>query len=85
MEIRFARQFKKHYKKSPAAIQKAFDGRLDLFFIDPNDASLRNHPLKGDLAGSFTINVTGDWRAVYIIDDGAVIFIALGTHSQLYG
>ncbi|MFA5020791.1 MAG: type II toxin-antitoxin system mRNA interferase toxin, RelE/StbE family [Patescibacteria group bacterium] len=85
MEIRFAKQFKKHYQKSPPAIRQAFDGRLELFMADPNNFSLKNHPLKGDLFGKFTINVTGDWRAVYTVADGVIIFVALGTHSQLYG
>lgn len=85
MEIRFAKSFKKYYKKSPIAIQKSFEERLEIFLSDPNDSILRNHALKGDLAGTYTINVTGDWRAVYTVDGNVVIFIALGTHSQLYG
>jgi len=85
MEIRFARQFKKHYKKSPSAIRKSFDERLEIFLSDPDNAILKNHPLKGDLSGNFTINIAGDWRAVYAVDGGVIVFVALGTHSQLYG
>jgi len=85
MEVKFAKQFKKLYKKSPLAIQRSFDERLAVFLADPNNFILRNHPLKGDLDGSFTINITGDWRAIYKVVDGVIIFIALGTHSQLYG
>ncbi|MFA6526141.1 MAG: type II toxin-antitoxin system mRNA interferase toxin, RelE/StbE family [Candidatus Buchananbacteria bacterium] len=85
MEVRFTRHFKKNYKKSPIAIQKSFDARLEIFLSDPNNYVLHNHSLRGNLAGSFTINVTNDWRAVYTLDNGIIVFIALGTHSQLYG
>lgn len=85
MEVKFTKQFKKLYKKSPVAIGKPFNERLGIFFSDPNNFVLKNHALKGALVGNFTINITGDWRAVYTVEGGVVIFIALGTHSQLYG
>ena len=72
------------YKKSPADIQKSFDRRLEIFMTNPNDHILNNHPLRGKLAGCFTINITSDWRAVYLVEDEDVVFLALGTHSQLY-
>ncbi len=47
---------------------------------------LRNHALSGDRAGQWSINVTGDWRAVYVFGEkeGVVIFIDIDTHSNLY-
>lgn len=50
---------------------------------------LRNHPLRGNYRGYNSINITGDWRALFSIDcDYAnnirIIFKLIGTHSQLY-
>lgn len=35
MEIKYARQFIKMYKKSPVKIQRAFDKRAKIFINDP--------------------------------------------------
>ena len=32
----------------------------------------RLHPLKGDLAGSWSITVTGNWRIIFRFEDGDV-------------
>jgi mRNA-degrading endonuclease YafQ of YafQ-DinJ toxin-antitoxin module len=42
--------------------------------------------LTGEYAGLYSINITGDIRALYEkIDESYVIFGFIGTHSQLYG
>lgn len=42
--------------------------------------------LTGEYAGLYSLNITGDIRALYEkIDDAYVIFGFIGTHSQLYG
>jgi mRNA-degrading endonuclease YafQ of YafQ-DinJ toxin-antitoxin module len=42
--------------------------------------------LTGEYAGLYSINITGDIRALYEkIDDTYAIFGFIGTHSQLYG
>jgi len=47
---------------------------------------LRIHGLLGRWKGYFSINVTGDTRAVYfVIEEDMVRFVAVGSHSELYG
>ncbi|MCA9365597.1 type II toxin-antitoxin system mRNA interferase toxin, RelE/StbE family [Candidatus Kaiserbacteria bacterium] len=47
--------------------------------------SLRNHSLSGKWKGHFSINVTGDTRAIYfVIEDDVVRFVAIGSCSELY-
>ena len=86
MRVIFDRTFKKNLNKAPANIQQAFHTRLDLFLSNPYHPLLRNHALKGLYQNCRSINITGDWRAIYTeIDDGAIaFFIQFGTHSQLY-
>jgi len=86
MRARFDRKFKKNLEKAPANIQQAFQNRLDLFLNNPSHPLLRNHALKGVYQNYRSISVTGDWRAIFkfIDEEETVIFIQLGTHSQLY-
>lgn len=85
MKIKYSRQFKKQYLKAPKKIRNHFKNRRNLFLEDPHHPVLNNHKLKGKLRGYSSINVTGDWRALYSQSGrGIVIFEVFGTHSQLY-
>lgn len=86
MEIEYSPGFDKQFKKSPIKVQQAFKVRLKLFAAEPKHPLLHNHTLKGMYRNIHSLNVTGDWRALYrVVDREAVYFVALGTHSQLYG
>lgn len=88
MKIKFARRFVKEYGQAAKNIQKAAKKRIDLFRKDPFHPQLRNHPLSGKYSGYRSINVNGDWRAVYLVledsSETIISFEVLGTHSQLY-
>ncbi len=86
MVIRYLPKFKAQYKRLPPKQQHQFDDRLRLFVQDPTDVRLRLHPLKGRFGGYWSINVSGDLRALFFRDgEDVVIFALIGTHSQLYG
>jgi len=86
MNIQYLPQFKKQYNKLPKKFQDQFDERLNLFLTDPIDPRLRIHPLKGKYAGYWSMNINGDIRALYIIqDETLIIFALIGSHSELYG
>ena len=82
--IDYSRKFNKNLIKAPLKIKIAFRNRREIFNQDPLNPQLNNHPLTGKYKGLRSINVTGDWRAIYSERDGIIIFEALGTHSQLY-
>ncbi len=86
--IDFSGPFDKQLKKAPLNIKIAFKKRLTIFIKDPFNSRLRNHQLTGKLKNYRSINITGDWRALYssnkINKENVIIFEALGTHSQLY-
>lgn len=86
MTIQYMPKFKKQYKKLPKKFQLQFDERVRLFALDPSDPMLRVHPLKGKFAGYWSMDVSGDIRALYIKrGEELIIFGLIGTHSQLYG
>lgn len=86
MTIRYSRKFVKQLAKQPESVEKAFYLRLQLFKENPYDPLLRNHALKGKLKGYYSINITGDIRAIYeIIGNEIYLYEMIGSHSQLYG
>jgi len=86
MTIQYTPKFKKQYKKLPAKLQYRFDERLQLFIEDPTNEVLRVHPLKGSFKGYWSMNVSGDLRAIYLKKgEELIIFALIGTYSQLYG
>lgn len=86
MKIGYSRRFLKELRKASLKIQLAFKDRLDLFIRDRHAPVLNDHQLSGNLRMYRSINVSGDWRAIYrTFENGKIIlFIILGTHSRLY-
>ncbi len=88
-KVNFSKTFDKQLRRSPLKIKIAFRKRLELFLKNSYHPLLNNHPLSGKLTGYRSINITGDWRAIYSIvnntkGDVVIIFEMIGTHSQLY-
>ena len=85
MIIQFSRNFEKQLVKQDQKIRLAFNKRLSMFIVDPDNPVLRNHALKGKFKGFKSINITGDVRAIYKeVGDEIILFALIGTHSQLY-
>jgi addiction module RelE/StbE family toxin len=86
MRIDFTKRFRKQYHALPAATCRHADERLALFAAEPFHPILNNHALHGEYAGCRSINVTGDYRAVFFCpDDETAVFVAIGTHHELFG
>jgi len=86
IKIEYTKRFRKQYSRLNPKIREQFKKRQRLWLNDPYNTQLHLHMLTGEYAGLYSINVTGDIRALYEkIDDTYVIFGFIGTHSQLYG
>ena len=85
MIIVFHRDFKKKYQKLAPKIVEKLDDRLRLFSKEEFNPVLNNHALKGKWLGYRSINVTGDTRAIFKRDEETAIFVAVDSHSNLYG
>lgn len=85
MKINFSKGFVKQHKKLSAKIQGKVDEHIALFARDPAARKLRNHALTGEWSGYQSISAGGDLRLHFrVIDDTTVLFVAVGSHSQLY-
>lgn len=77
-------RFRKKFKKLPPQIQGQFFERLQLFETDPYSLILNNHSVNKAYPGCRSINVTGNYRAIYHLKLSIAIFINIGTHAELY-
>ncbi len=88
MKIDYHKRFLKNLARAPHHIQLVVSKRIRLFSIDPFYGLLNNHALVGKWQGHRSINVTGDWRAIYRdLGDGRIEWVEfgeLGTHRDLY-
>ena len=75
MRIYFHTRFEKNFKKLDQAVKNKFMERLEVFAANPFAPQLRNHVLKGPYEGYRSINVTGDFRAVYSAPDNVIFAI----------
>jgi addiction module RelE/StbE family toxin len=85
MRIVYTKKFLKCLDNQPIKIQEKFQQRVVLFIRDKFNPILANHRLGGEYKGYRSINITGDIRAIFQEKNEAVIFISVGSHSQLYG
>ena len=85
MNVVFHRNFEKMAQKLPPKVKQKMAERLGLFAQDPTNKQLRSHALYSPYGGSYSIDITGDYRAIYELVDGeTALFTHIGTHSQLY-
>ncbi len=71
--------------KLPPRVKQKMIERITLFSEDPLTQVLRGHALHTPYKGSYSIVITGDYRAIYqLIDDQTALLTHIGTHSQLY-
>lgn len=84
MIVSYSKNFIKSAKKLSPRTREQVPERIERFSINPFDPVLRNHMLKGKWKDYGSINITGDYRALYLTRGDEVIFDHIGTHAQLY-
>jgi len=86
MTIRYSKKFKKQYDKLSPTLQQKTKDAIRRWTNNPHDETLRLHQLSGKMKRFYSIDITGDIRALYeIADKDIYIYQMVGTHSQLYG
>lgn len=85
MKASYSKNFLRQYAKLSPKIRQKVDERILLWQNEPLNSQLRDHQLKGRYKQYRSIDVTGDFRALYALNGDEAIFYIVGTHSQLYG
>jgi addiction module RelE/StbE family toxin len=86
MTIFFRKGFTKSYAKLSAGEKALVKQALEVFEEDPFHPDLKNHTLKGKLAGNRAFSAGFDLRVLYREEGGhAVVYLLkTGTHNQVY-
>lgn len=85
MVVLFHKDFIKNSNKLTSQQKNKLTQRLKLFSQDHSNPILNNHALRGRYQEHRSINITGDLRAIYKKDGENVTFVAIDSHSNLYG
>ena len=86
MTVDFTSRYKKRYRVLTTKLRNKVDARIALFIQDRFNPVLENHALTGEYKDLRSINITGDYRALYeTLGPNSVRFVRLGTHPELYG
>lgn len=85
MRIELHRNFLKDYRKLPKKIQEKFKERRNLFMENKFNPLLNNHSVKPTYPNWRSIDITGDYRALFEVkEESLIVFMKIGTHSELY-
>jgi addiction module RelE/StbE family toxin len=85
MKVSYTKNFLRQYAKLVPKIRQKVDERVLLWQDDPLNSQLRDHQLKGKYKQYRSVDITGDYRALYLREENLATFDIVGTHSQLYG
>ncbi len=85
MRIITTTKFDKQFRKQPLKIKIEFENRVEIFIENVNAPILNTHKLSGKLKDLWSFNISGNIRVVFDKNqESIIIFIAIGSHSQLY-
>jgi addiction module RelE/StbE family toxin len=88
MKIDYHKNFSRQFVKLRRNEQERVLNALKLFENEPFAKRLRNPPLKGNLSQFHSIDAGGDLRLLYFEKEEnhiVAVFVAVGSHSQIYG
>ena len=84
MEFDYKKKFRKSFRDLSQKVRGKFAERLDQFVKNKYDPILDNHPVDRAYPGCRSIDITGDYRAIFFEERDVVTFVTIGTHAQLY-
>jgi hypothetical protein len=84
---RTTRRFRDQFAHLPEPIKLLARQACRLFDANPAHPSLRHHQLKdnkrsGHLPQSFSVSITIQYRAIYVVQDGTNVWYWIGTHAE---
>lgn len=84
MRVLYKKRFEKKIRRLPVKVKEQFYDRLELFLTDKFHRVLNNHSVDHAFPACRSINITGDYRAIFQELNSTVVFITIGTHAELY-
>ena len=80
---RFKKNLKLFLKKHPD-LRLAVEERLDILQKNPLSNRMKTHTLTGKLKGVLALSITYEYRLTFLIEENAILLLAIGTHDEVY-
>jgi len=88
IEVKLSTRYVKKAKiiiKRNKGFSKILVKKIKQFRKNPKSNALKNHKLKGTMRDHYSFRIRKNLRIIYRWrEDGAVIFIDIGTHDEVY-
>jgi addiction module RelE/StbE family toxin len=85
MKLQYRKSFQQQFSRLPESKKQLVRDALELFEEHPMHNSLRNHPLKDKWVNYRSITADDDLCLHYrVINKGTALFVAVGSHDELY-
>jgi len=82
MKISYSSKFEREYRKLPMSVKRIAETKEDIFRVDPFDARLKTHKLKGGLKDFWSFSIDDKYRIIFeFISKQEVWFHSSGTHA----
>ncbi len=83
MQVAFAPQFRRQFKKLPKPLQEEALAKIETFGDAGNHAALRVHKLGGKLHGRLSFSVNYRYRILFLweVPNKSAILLAIGDHA----
>ncbi|MBU1657717.1 plasmid stabilization protein [bacterium] len=81
----YLKKLKKFLKKHPNVLER-YIKTVEILEVNPQHPSLRLHKLQGRLGEFHSVSINMEYRVVidFIINEGEIIPIDIGTHDEVY-
>jgi mRNA-degrading endonuclease YafQ of YafQ-DinJ toxin-antitoxin module len=81
----YLKKLKKFLKKHPNVLER-YIKTVEILEVNPQHPSLRLHKLQGRLGEFHSVSINMEYRVVidFIIKEGEIIPIDIGTHDEVY-
>ncbi|MDP2864073.1 MAG: type II toxin-antitoxin system RelE/ParE family toxin [bacterium] len=74
-------QFRKSFLRLPKEVKRKAKSRIKIFKENPFHSLLDTHKLHGKLKEHWSFCVKGQYRILFIFDDGDATFLDIGPHD----
>ncbi len=81
----YTRRSKRFFKQHPELVDR-YKKVMKLLSLDPSNSVLRLHKLKGSMKNLYSVSLNFSYRIIlmFIIEDGVIIPVNIGSHDQVY-
>lgn len=84
MKFELSSKFLRNLRKLPREIIDLTKERLELFYVDPWQGTLKTHKLQGDRKDHWSFSINYEYRVIFRQQDEEILLVDVGLHDDVY-